>query len=84
MKTLRRFLWAWLAVVTAVALFGLALVSALAIFGSFFFEETRSQMTWLVAAQHLAIFAGGVTGFAAAWCFLPLVVRCATRAGFDW
>ncbi len=39
---------------------GVMLVGALTVFASFFFEETRAQMTWLIAAKHLAMFLGGM------------------------
>ena len=36
------------------------LVGAVAAFSSFFFEESRSQMTWAIAGEHLAVFVGAM------------------------
>lgn len=57
----------------AIAL-GFCLIGSVAMFGSFFFEQTRSQMTWLIAGEHLLIFLSGALSVSIGiWMFSKIV-----------
>jgi len=56
-----RFVRTMILVITAVLIGCGMLVGCLMIFGSFFFEETRAQMSLHVWLKHGALFFGGVS-----------------------
>lgn len=74
---MKRFFFACCALTLAILALCMVMVGVLFIFGSFFFEVTRSQLTWMIVFQHLGIFFVGVASVVGGLFSLPLVFRVA-------